>query len=302
MEPDLRSLFSLRGSSPAFEQQLLALLPEAFVGGYAKLRAAAQLAAQMVATACREAGQEVPPWRSRAALLSRWQRQGSHDTRVAAPASRLSGAAPAAAAPPPQQASEPADAGSRLLRAHQESRRRPASPKAKHAAALAAFPAARVACGFDAAPSEPAAAAGAAAAWTAEAAPAPAAKARLLPPPQPVAATQDAPAATRADKAAGWALAASEPATEAAASAAENCSAVTLLRGWLSPVPGGKLPPQLAPAAKQQQRAASAKGWAAAGEEQGWSAQLPRVHKVRPEGLPPPARGRLVAVAAAAPT
>jgi hypothetical protein len=130
-------MFSLRATCPAFDQ-LLALLPEAFVGSYSRLRALVQLASQMVASACSEARQEVPPWRSRAALLSRWRRLGSYTTPV--------GQQPAAAG-----------AGSRLVRAHMDGRSRPDSPQARREAALAAFPAARVALGFDASPaSQPA--------------------------------------------------------------------------------------------------------------------------------------------------
>jgi hypothetical protein len=306
VEPDFRSLFSLRAASPAFDQ-LLALLPEAFVGSYSKLRAVVQLASQMVASACREAGQEVPPWRSRAALLSRWQRQGSHATPVGQPAAagtKAFGAAPAAV--PGAQAAEPG-AGSRLVRAHLEGRPRPASPGVRRAAALAAFPAAKVARGFDASPASssappamPVAGALGAAVKEAEAVLAKAAAAPGKPwqveahPSRAAEPVQQADAvatftlvrrAAGREAAAAAAGAAAKPGMEAAARPAGRSAP---LREWLSPVPGGKLPALgAAKQQQQQQHGTSARGWPA-GMDQPWAGQLPRVFKV---WLSQPGRG-----------
>lgn len=153
VEPAFRSLFSL-GQPTRLYTQALALLPEVFVGSAAKLRSVVALVAQEVLRACRAQGAELPPWRSLPALMSRWQRQGSHDTPVAPPPAApflVPGLAAAAAV----AAGSPVD-GRQLVRAHLgKCVGAPGGARSRRAAPKDAFPAGAVTYGF--APAEVAA-------------------------------------------------------------------------------------------------------------------------------------------------
>jgi hypothetical protein len=165
IEPDLKALFTLASPTPTYAA-ILATLPATFVGSHAKLRSLVGLMAQAMATACRQQAMPLPPWRSRSALLSRWQQAGSHDTPVSAPtaAAQQQSGAPAVAAQAGSAGSSVAwgsnsktdsgqDAAARQLLDQHQRGSPPAlqlAAPARLAAAVAAFPPAKVTFGFEA--------------------------------------------------------------------------------------------------------------------------------------------------------
>jgi len=92
------------GAARSRAAEVLATLPDAFVGSEAELSALISLAAEALAAAYDAAGRELPPWRREAALRSSWLGEAAPPggpasaAKFAAPASAAGGAAVGAAA------------------------------------------------------------------------------------------------------------------------------------------------------------------------------------------------------------